>query len=207
MISDRHRCIFVHIPRCAGTSVEEVIWPGERRKEDLWMGFVDRFHNKHQTGGLQHLLARQIRQEVGEERFSSYYKFTIVRNPFDRLVSQFAYMRAREDLRAFIGMSEDASFEDYVSLIRERRHVQWEPQCSFLCDEGGELLVDFVGRFERLDGDMGEVFGRLGLDVADGLPHRNGVHRGGYRNYYTDDLRQLVEDMYRDDLVRFGYEF
>ena len=83
VISHDKKCIFIHIPKCGGTSVEDVIWPkGKgRTEEDLWMGFVNRFENKYQTGGLQHLLAWQVREEVGSDVFSDYYKFSFVRNP------------------------------------------------------------------------------------------------------------------------------
>ena len=169
------------------------------------MGFVDRFHNKYQTGGLQHLLARQIRQEVGRERFESYFKFSVVRNPFDRLVSQFSYMRRRPDLRAFIGMEGSDSFDDYLQLIGHRRHVQWEPQTSFLYDDG-VLLVDFVARFEEISRDMAKVFAHLGLDCRN-LPNVNPMPRRPYRGYYTDRARRLVERMYKADLAQFQFAF
>lgn len=170
------------------------------------MGFVDEYHNKYQTGGLQHLLAGQIRQEVGNGRFDNYFKFSVVRNPFDRLVSQFAYMRHRRDLRAFIGMPLDASFEEYLDLIGRRRHVQWEPQCSFLYDEDGTLLLDYVGRFETLASDMEAAFERLGIRGAN-LPHIKRGDRGPYREYYTGRARGLVEERYGQDLERLAYEF
>ncbi|HMJ73570.1 MAG TPA: sulfotransferase family 2 domain-containing protein [Solirubrobacterales bacterium] len=206
MISRSHKCIFVHIPRCAGTSVERVIWPRQRCPEDLWMGFIDDYRNKYQTGGLQHLLARQIRQEVGAMSFRSFFKFTVVRNPFDRAVSQFFYMQRRPDLRAFIGMDGDASFSEYLTLIRSRRHVQWEPQCSFIYDDDGALLLDFVGRFETLEADLGRVFDRLGI-APSGLPHANATDRVPYREYHTPDSRTQVEEFYDDDLRRLGYVF
>jgi hypothetical protein len=81
MISDTLNCIFVHIPKSGGTSIEDVLWPGARAESDLWMGSIDAYHNKYQTGGLQHLLARQIRQEVGVEKFSRCFRFSFVRNP------------------------------------------------------------------------------------------------------------------------------
>ena len=206
MISDEHKCIFVHIPRCAGSSIEDVIWPGERSEKQLWMGFVSRFRNRYQTGGLQHLLAKQIRREVGRQRFESYFKFSVVRNPFDRLVSQFSYMRRRPDLRAFIGMDRAAPFDEYLQLIGQNRHVQWEPQTSFLYDDEGALLVDFVARFEDIEQDMARVIERLGLD-CDSLPNVNPIPRGPYQSYYTERSRRQVERMYREDLTQFQYAF
>jgi hypothetical protein len=206
MISDDRRCIFVHIPRCAGTSIEDVIWPGPRSEKDLWMGFVDRHHNRYQTGGLQHLRASQIRDAVGTARFDSYLKFAVVRNPFDRAVSQFSYMHRRPDLREFIGMDEDASFAEYLHLTGRRSHVQWEKQCSFLCDEDGVLLVDLIARYERLDEDMAGVFANLGLTGVE-LPRLNGTEHAPYREHYRPEVRRQVEERYRDDLDRFDYGF
>ena len=206
MISDRHRCIFVHIPKCGGTSIEDVIWPEPRREADLWMGFVDAYHNKYQTGGLQHLTAAQIRTEVGAARFGACWKFAMVRNPFDRAVSQYAFMAKRPDLRAFLGMDEDAPFAAYLERIARRRHVQWTPQHEFLCDAAGALLVDFVGRFETLAEDAAWIFARLGLG-APVLPHANKGERSHYREYYGLAERRAVEALYARDLDLFGYDF
>ena len=131
MISHRHKCIFVHIPKCGGTSLENVIWPEPRSPSDLWMGFISKFHNKYQTGGLQHLLAIQIREEVGSDIFNQYFKFTIVRNPWDKAVSQFFYMRQRPDLREYLEMKENDPFKTYLQLTGKKLHVQWEKQYKF----------------------------------------------------------------------------
>ena len=206
MISDRYGCIFVHIPKCGGSSIEAVLWPGSRTVAELWMGFVDEFHNRHQTGGLQHLHAAQIRAEVGKQRFDAYLKFAFVRNPFDRIVSQFASMRERPDLRAFVGMEEDASFSRYLDLIEQRTHVQWEPQTVFLDDDDGTELVDFIGRYENFEADAKHVFARLGVDVG-AIPHVMRGERGRYREYYDERTRAAVARLYASDLERFGYRF
>jgi hypothetical protein len=206
LISDRHRCIFVHIPKCAGSSIEAVIWPGRRTEADLWMGFVDEHHNRHQTGGLQHLLASQIALEVGRARFDDYFKFSFVRNPFDRLVSQYTYMAKRPDLRAFVDLPEDASFSEYLDRIARREHVQWLPQHRFVLDDEGKPLVDFIGRFETFDDDAREVLRRIGIRSKT-IPHRNRTERRPYREYYSEADRAHVEDVYAVDLERFGYEF
>lgn len=206
MISHSRRCIFVHIPKTGGTSIESLIWPQPRSVDDLWMGFIDKHHNKYQTGGLQHLLATQIRSEVGPEIFASYYKFSFVRNPWDRAVSQYSSMAGREDLREFIGMKRDASFKTYLSLIASRRHVQWEPQVNFLHDSTGELIVDYVGRFEAFAASVSHALETIGIE-AKTIPHTQKSWRGKYGTYYDDESRELIARMYKEDIEAFGYSF
>jgi hypothetical protein len=206
MISYERNCIFVHIPKTGGTSIESVIWPGARSERELWMGFVAPMHNKYQTGGLQHLLARQIRMEVGDDIFARAFKFTIVRNPWERAVSQFCYMARRADLREFVGLEAEASFDRYLERISSRLHVQWQEQADFVLDENGDMLVDFVGRFETLAADAARIFERVGSPGA-ALPHENkGIHEP-YQAYYDDARRERVAEMYQRDIRLFGYTF
>jgi hypothetical protein len=206
MISTTLNCIFVHVPKTGGSSIEDVLWPGPRTEADLWQGMVDQYHNRYQTGGLQHLTAAQIRQEVGEQRFMESYRFSLVRNPWDRAVSQYAYMLQKKYLRDFIGMKEDDGFSRYLSLIQERSHVQWIPQCDFLFDASGGCLVDFVGRFETIRSDATAVFEKLGVFCAE-LPHtRASVHRH-YTEYYDQETKRAIERLYGADIERFSYKF
>lgn len=206
MISHQHRCIFVHIPKCGGTSIEDMLWPEPRKTEDLWMGFVDKYNNKYQTGGLQHLLARQIREEVGADVFEDYYKFSFVRDPWDRMVSQFEYTRCRKDLMKFIGLKARDGFKRYLDLIQERKHVQWEKQAEFVTDEDGKIIVDFVGRLEDIASGMATVYKELGLDMID-VPHSKKSRRRSCVDYYDDESRDLVSRLYKEDIELFGYEF
>lgn len=207
MISHRYRCIFVHIPKTGGTSIEDVIWPGPRSESDLWMGFVTPFRNKYQTGGLQHLKASQIRAEVGDEVFRSYFKFAIVRNPWDRLVSQFSYLQGRPDLQNYLGLAADAGFAQYLDAARRTDHVQLISQSEFLFDEDGNTSVDFVGHFETLAQDAATIFERIGLASTE-LPHKNASTReGDYRKYYDEATRTIAASLYAQDIANFGYQF
>ena len=100
MISDEHRCIFVHIPKNAGASIEKIIWPKEddRTEENLWLGYKYADHNQYQTGALQHLFASNIRTAVGGKRFEEYFKFSFVRNPWDKAISQYLYLQKRRGI-------------------------------------------------------------------------------------------------------------
>lgn len=203
MISHERRCIFVHIPRTGGTSIENAIWPGERSEADLWMGFVSTYCNKYQTGGLQHLLASQIRREAGAEVFASYFKFSFVRNPWEKAVSQYALTKRRKDLRDYIGLSENGEFKRYLELIQKREHVQWMPQHRFILDEDGKPLVDFIGRFERLEADAASVFARLG--IAQTLPHAHATEHLPAADYYDEEAVEAVRSLYGTDIELFGY--
>lgn len=209
MISHKFKCIFVHIPKCGGSSVEDVIWPNkeDRTESNLWMGFVSKFENKYQTGGLQHLLAQQIRQEVGPEVFSDYFKFTMVRNPWDKAVSQFTYMQKRKDLRDDIGMRKNDEFKTYLSLIKKTRHVQWMPQHFFVMSDEGEVLVDFIGRFERFEDDIHAILKKLHIDSVENIPHRKKSLRSHYRDYYDSESQEMVREMYKLDVLAFDYDF
>ncbi len=169
------------------------------------MGFVDAFHNKYQTGGLQHLFATQIRAEVGSETFKEYYKFSIVRNPWSKTVSQFSYMKSRPDLREFLGMNEDDVFKRYLELIRKKTHVQWDKQYKFVLDNNGEPLVDFIGRFEEYDAAVSTILRHLQIDAkvgrAQSSPH------APYAEYYDAESIELVADLFREDIGIFKYSF
>ena len=210
MISHDKKCIFIHIPKCGGTSVEDVIWPQKqgRTEDDLWMGFVSRFENKYQTGGLQHLLAWQVREEVGSDVFGAYYKFAFVRNPWDRIVSQFAYMQKRPDLMDFLGMTSDTEFKAYLELIRCKEHVQWMPQVRFLLDQDGSLLVDRIGRLESFNEDCAQIFSALGLppDLFPG--HAKKSKRKSLEYYYADsESIEMVADLFAEDIKFLEYHF
>jgi len=177
------------------------------------MGFISKYHNKYQTGGLQHLQASQIMLEVGEELFHSYFKFAIVRNPWDKTVSQFEYMNKREDLRDFISMKENDSFKKYLSLIQKTPHVQWESQHKFILDENNRSLVDFIGKFESFEDDVYTILDKLkigrkifGLRLKK-IPHTNKSSRSHYRDYYDAESKEIVEKLYKKDIDQFKYTF
>jgi hypothetical protein len=171
------------------------------------MGFVSEYSNKLQTGGLQHLLASQIEQEVGRDNFRDYFKFSFVRNPFDKAVSQFHFLAKRQDLREFIGLKQGGSFKEYVRLIQQKKHVQWEEQHKFLVNDQGDIIVDFIGRFEDFENDLRKILAKLGMDSSIRIPHSQKSVHGPYQDYYDDDTVAMASSLYAKDLEYFGYSF
>lgn len=212
MISHQHRCVFLHVPKTGGTSVEDAIWGPDRASrtpEMLWMGVERPYFNRYQTGGLQHLLATQVRTEVGDETYNSYYRFGFVRNPWDRAISQFLYLKQHAELRRFYGLGRFVSFAGYLRGLRDGlrdHHVQSYEQWRWFFDDGGECLVDFVGRFETLEQDFGRVAARVGIEAT--LPHAmRSSGRKSLEHYYDSESRGLIEALYARDIELFGYEF
>ena len=205
MISHEHKCIFVHIPRTGGTSIEATIWPRGRNENTLWMGFIDDWNNKYQTGGLQHLLAKQIREEVGGETFSSYWKFSFVRNPWDKIISQYHYIQNKERLLSFLGVEKIESLEEYLALIQKAKYIHWEEQWKFLYADSGECLVDTIYRFEDFRDSAQKIYQDLKLQPT--VLHVNQTDHEHYSKYYTPETRELVAEMYAIDIDTFNYEF
>jgi len=205
MISHQHKCIFIHIPKCGGTSLENIIWPEPRKTSDLWMGFISKYQNKYQTGGLQHLTGNLIRREIGSEKFEAFYKFTIVRNPWDKAISQFFYMQHRPDLRDFIGMKEDDPFKRYLQLTAGKLHVQWEKQVRFFLDDNGEMLVNYLGHLECFEKDATTILDHLNIRAS--IPHVNATQHRHFTEYYDKESQEMVADHYREDIQILGYSF
>jgi len=204
MISHKHKVIFVHIPKCGGTSIEDVLFKPlcRRSKKDLFG-----FPNKYQTGGLQHLMSSHIIEEVGEDIFNQYFKFSFVRNPWDKMVSQYHYTIAkRQDLQNHIGITKSSSFKKYINRVfKAEMFVQWDQQYKFLY-VNKKCVVDFLGRFESIQEDFNIVCDKIGIRQQK-LPHIHKSDRKHYTEYYDDKTREIVAEKYSKDIEIFGYKF
>lgn len=196
VISDRNRCIFVHIQKTGGASIETLLLAAD----------PDAAANRHH--GRRHLFARAIRPIAGDERWDRYFKFAFVRNPWDRLVSWYHMCIQASSPNAFSrhvrehAPTFDAFVTRMTSGIAER--TTWN-QLDYVIDESGAPMVDFVGRYETLHDDVARVCARIG--VACDLPHMNRSHHLHYRDYYSAATRRVVAERFARDIARFGYEF
>lgn len=187
-------CIFVRIPKTASRSVA-----------------LSLFGN---LGGA-HTDVRRYRQ-VFDREFDRYFKFAFVRNPWDRLVSTYFFLknggitaRAREWSEAHLSVF--TSFGEFVDAwVTQENVAKWRnfrPQHAFVCDVDGRVALDYVGCFERLAQGVDAVSRRLGVRAA--LLHENrtpGRHTD-YRTYYTDGTAERVGRVYARDVELFGYRF
>ena len=135
------------------------------------------------SGGHQTILDFQ-----DEDGFADAFKFAFVRNPWDRYVS------------AWSQMNDGRPSE----ILTTAPIVHFRPQHEFICDEDGNVLVDFVGEYEYLMADWLCVCNKLKVP-AELAHHRSGNH-GHYHQYYTRETWAALAEFYAKDIAIFGYD-
>ena len=200
MISFQKQFLFVHIPKTAGNSIQSILHPysedelvSARREQDG----VERFGLRNPRYDLKkHSTLAEYRAALGQEQFRRLYKFTCVRNPWDRMISQY-FSPGRQvtewNRDAFkTVLLKNPSAADYLRL----EAAEPDPFAN----------VDLVMRFERLSDDFRVVCQRLDIPFT-ALPEYNRSQREQYAKYYDDELREMVANRFAAEIERFGYTF
>jgi hypothetical protein len=202
LISKKRKFIFIHIYKNAGTSVTYALRP-------KWMNImhrlIERIHPTTKFGQRRfpiHIEARELVKAIGRETFDSYFSFAIVRNPWDWQVSLYNYLLIDTYHPQHSLVKSFGSFDKY---IRWRCAEEVRFQKDFIYSEDGELLVDFVAKYERLDDDFKTICSRIGVSAS--LPKLNVSNTKPYRQFYNEETKELVRRTYEPDIKLFGYEF
>lgn len=198
MIDHQTKTVFIHVPKCGGTSIESSFNVSARSRDDEratgWSGKRKMF--------LQHATARQIRKWYPET--NDYTFFTFVRNPYDKLVSTYHYFKRLNILRV-------SSFKEFVCTEKPVRKYNinkphFISQHEYTHSKSGEQLVQHIGRFEQLQQDFDNMCKYLNITVQM-LPHENKSKHHVYTKYYDDETRAIVSERFAKDLELFKYTF
>jgi len=190
---EQHSCLFIHVPKCAGSSVCAALFDG-------W--------------SPGHLPLYWYEQQFPEQ-FATSFKFAFVRDPLERAYSAYAFLRGNElgrrDQAAQQLVSHYRDFDDFVArwLHSETisRQIHFAAQTDFLTDSLGHLAPDFIGYQEHLERDFRLVCEQLGHSVV--LPHLNGSQQRRpmlARDFCSVRTRRLVRRAYQRDYEMLGYE-
>ena len=189
------RCIFVHVPKAAGTSINRALYGrtlGHYRAADIHRRFPVLYERS--------------------------FVFAFVRNPWDRVLS--AYRFAVKGRTEYMGMRSPARYRIAEFETFERFLCEWlaprdlpqldyvfQPQYPFVTDDEGERIVDFIGKVEEIGDHLKIVEKRLGRALE--LPHvnRTGDSAGYVTAYRNSRMIDLVADVYAKDISMFNYEF
>jgi hypothetical protein len=189
---DQHQALFIHVPKSAGRSIVR--------------GLFD-------IKSVEHAPADWY-QRLDHDRFERYFKFTFVRNPWDRAVSAYTYLKnggsaaSAEDAHWAKFIGSFSSFDEFVSQWMSEENIMrsalFTPQHLFLQDIFGQPCMDFVGRFESLEEDFAYIAEKL--QVSRQLPHLNQSKARNYPEFYTSQSRDIVARLYARDIEQYQYE-
>ncbi len=203
MVSDQHKCIFVHLRRTGENSIELalggiVLLNEKGRKTLTWNNSLHRGrnipHKLDYRGHYSHDPATAIRKQY-PAKFNNYMKFSIVRNPWDQMVSLYHRLNVK-----------DRKPQNLAQFIKRYRRLEGTVPEHSLFDKEGKCLMDEIGRFENLEQDYVDICRKFGIDT-DPLNHTNGSHKSHYSKYYDKESKELVSRVYQRDIAYFGYTF
>jgi hypothetical protein len=216
LISFSHQFIFIHTAKTGGMSMRDVLEPLATELDKF------RIHRPPKTIGdqpnpmytvwetlLLHAKARDVKRELPAEVFDTFFKFAFVRNPWDMQASMYNFMLRDPAIPNHDEVKALGSFDNFIDWVIARKDPYpkgvTKLQADTLTDKDGNLLMDFVGRYENLAEDFAHVGRVIGVDVK--LPHLNKSSHKDYRTLYTPDTRQKVAEHFRKDIEMFGYDF
>lgn len=167
--------------------------------------YIEKHPQKNGYEIYKHATAAQVRGFVSHEVWDSYFTFTFVRNPWDRIVSAYFWMNKTgwRDLTGTI--NKVRSFPNFTSYIESG--ISTQKSCSSFVFESGKQIVDFIGKQENLEQDFTYICNQIGLpDIK--LSQANVTKRErDYRKYHNEQTRQTISNRYRDDIENFNYQF
>jgi hypothetical protein len=191
---DYYKCIFIHIPKAAGTSVNKTLF-----------GNIGAAHTK-----LTH-----FEKIYAPDTFRRYFKFTFVRNPYDRIFSAYNYLSkggGNVNDNAFFKAhlinvtSFEMFIEDYLNDITLRAYIHLEPQVDFIRKTDGTIGMDFIGRYENIRDDFATISKRLNVNRELKKENPTSVKRLNYNDFFTKSMRDKVFSLYKDDFEILNYE-
>ncbi|MCV3430648.1 sulfotransferase family 2 domain-containing protein [Campylobacter lari] len=192
---DKYKCIFIHVPKVAGSSIERVIY-----QTDRWL--------------VGHVKASDY-VKIDKNKFENYFSFGFVRNPYDRVVSAYHYLKNDSPDPCDIEWGKlnirDLEFEEFVLKLQDEEFKQkiltknhFSFQYEYLCDENTNVLVDFIGRFEQLNSDFKKILNIL--NRKDSLIHVNKSKHCDYKDYYNCETYKIIREIYKNDFEIFDYD-
>ena len=215
MICHKHKCIFIHVTKCAGSSIESAFGI-DLRKHD---GQTSRLFgwDQHNELYLQHATPQQLIDNnlITREQFDSYYKFIVIRNPWERIVSGYNFVLRRKHMRFsfdtfynFLG--KNGKFHKRMNESSERGFLGYHliPQKEYFFLDSVKIKYDLVIDFENIDHGFKTLINDLKLpsDFFD-VKQNIGKQKKHYSYYFNKRNKNLFENIFKEDIDFFNYEF
>lgn len=217
IISIKHNFIFIHVPKTAGTAMTAALENfGTTPPRTVWRSIMRRlpivehpetvYLRKHET-------AAGVRKKLSPRVYEKFFRFSVVRNPFDHAVSHYEFMKQFRIPKiaakvAAMSFSEYLRYRQKKPFWNDTFFARLPSQSHFLYDGGGNLLVNRLLHFENLAEDFASLTRELGFDV-NSLPKINETisraDKRPWQSYYDSEATELALQLYAEDFRNFGY--
>ncbi|MFQ6549712.1 sulfotransferase family 2 domain-containing protein [Aestuariibius sp. 2305UL40-4] len=212
ILSRKRRYIFVHIPKTGGTSMALAL---EERAaaDDILVGDTPKARRrKKRLKGVKtrgrlwkHSTLAEAEGLLTPDDLDRSLIFTLVRNPWDRMVSYYHWLRAQDFPHPAVPLAKSTDFAGFVTAPQTRNALRI-PAAHYMRDSTGTDRADLYIRLENLAEDIPPLNAHLGFSLT--LPRSNASDRPrDYRTAYTDQTAALIADLCAEDIARFGYRF
>jgi hypothetical protein len=214
IISHGRRYIFIHAPKTGGTSLALAL-EARAMKDDLMAGDTPkavkrrrRLKEMQARGRLwKHSKLADLYGLVTQEEIEAFFTFTLVRNPWDRVLSYYHWLRAQSFEHHAVKAAQERDFSGFIRDGQVALSLRNHPYGSYICDADGVERADLFIRLEHLEEDLVPLEQHLGFDLRP-LPHANRSARvQDYRAAYSEADAGLISRICAEDIARFAYRF
>lgn len=214
IVSPGRRYVFVHIPKTGGTALTLAL-EARARKDDILIGDTPkavarrgRLKGVKVAGRLwKHSTLADIAGLLPDAQLAGMFTVTLVRNPWDRLVSYYHWLRAQGFAHPAVGLAKSHDFSGFLNHPQTRASLAAWPYAAYVRDGAGAERCDLFLRLETLDDDLAPFEAHLGFRLAPVARANDSARARDWRPYYAEADAALVADLCAEDIARFGYRF